>query len=84
MRDINFLPRYKYHRSLLDWFIGGLPEDPAFIECCFMDCSIIVGGNFSDEKQKQLFNEAPLLEKMTPLNLQTGKRKIQLVVNMKL
>lgn len=84
MPDINFLPRYKYHRSLLDWFIGGLPEDPAFIECCFMDCSIIVGGNLSDEKQKQLFNEALLLENMTPLNLQTGKRKLQLVVNMKL
>lgn len=49
-----------------------------------MDCSIIVGGNLGDEKQKQLFDDALLLENMAPLNLQKGKRKSQLIVNMKL
>lgn len=58
LSDINYLPRYKYHRFLLDWFMKGLPNDPAFQKCKFGDCSVIVGGNLDDGKKKELFGGA--------------------------
>lgn len=70
--DIDYLPRYKYHRSLLEWFMKGLPYDPAFPKCNFEDCSVIVGGNLDDEKKKELFCGA---DNLAFQNLQKGEEK---------
>lgn len=62
-------PRYKYHRSLLDWFVEGLPQDPIFNECCYSDCSIIIGGDICEQKMLTYFGENLSFEALDSTNL---------------
>lgn len=77
LSDTNCLPRYEYHRSLLDWFNEGLPKDPIFDGCQYKDCSIIVGGKVNDEIKHQLFGNMANVEKVTLSDLNLGTRKVQ-------
>lgn len=63
LSDENYLPRYKYHRSLLQLFIEGLPQNQVF-----QDCFIIIGGDFNEESKLQVFGDAKL-EKVPVKNL---------------
>lgn len=65
-------PRYKYHRSLLDWFVEGLPQDPIFNECCYSDCSIIIGGDICEQKMLTYFGENLSFEALDSTNLGSG------------
>lgn len=60
MSDVNYLPRYKYHRSLLQLFIEGLPPNPVFHNYNCEDCSIIIGGEFTEESKIKVFGDALL------------------------
>lgn len=60
MSDVNYLPRYRYHRSLVDWFMEGLPPDPVFHNYNCEDCSIIIGGEFTEESKIKVFGDALL------------------------
>lgn len=72
LMDIDYLPRYKYHRSLLYWFMKGLPHDPVFPKCDFEDCSVVVGGNLDGGKKEELFCGA---DNLAFQNLQKGEKK---------
>lgn len=69
IKDTNFLPRYTYHRSLLDWFMEDIPQDPMFQACHFTDCTILIGGNITDQTISKIFGETTLLENFTVKDL---------------
>lgn len=58
LSDVNYLPRYKYHRSLLHRFNEGLPPNPVFQNSVYGDCSIIIGGEFNEESKMKVFGDA--------------------------
>lgn len=58
--DVNYLPRYKYHKSLLRLFKEGLPPNPVFHDSYFGNCSIIIGGEFDEESKLQVFKDTRL------------------------
>lgn len=62
LNDFNALPRYQYHRSLLDWCIDGLPRDQIFQGCLFRDTSVILGGNINDKDTLKLFGDSTVGE----------------------
>lgn len=68
-----FLPRYTYHRSLLDWFMEDIPQDPMFQACHFTDCTILIGGNVTDETISKICGETTLREKLGVRDLRKGK-----------
>lgn len=73
MSDANFLPRYKYHRFLLDWFVEGLPQPLASeLKSNFQDCSIIIGGRLSDNDKEKMFGDATTIKKVPLFNRRTG------------
>lgn len=73
MSDANFLPRYKYHRSLLDWFVEGLPQAlTPQLKSKFQDCSIIIGGRLNDNDKENLFGDATSVKKEPFINIHTG------------
>lgn len=72
LHDASFLPRYTYHRSLVDWYMEGLPKDIIFTGCHIESCSVIIGGITTDEERKILFGETALSEKMNVKGLQKG------------
>lgn len=69
IKDTKFLPRYTYHRSLLDWFMEDIPQDPMFQACHFADCTILIGGNITDETISKICGETILPEKLTVKDL---------------
>lgn len=76
LTDTSYLPRYKYHRFLLYWFLEGIPKLPTFQQCHFDESCIIIGGNFNEENKIELFGETTLTEKVTFADLQKGLFKI--------
>lgn len=72
LTDTSYLPRYKYHRFLLYWFLEGIPKLPTFQQCHFDESCIIIGGNFNEENKIELFGETTLTEKVTFADLQKG------------
>lgn len=64
LSDVNYLPRYKYHKSLLQLFKEGLPPNPVFHDSYFGNCFIIIGGEFDEESKLQVFGDT-LLETVT-------------------
>lgn len=75
MHDASCLPRYTYHRSLVDWYIEGLPKDIIFTGCHLESCSVIIGGIITDEEGRMLFGETALSEKLDKQSLQKGNDK---------
>lgn len=71
LSDVSYLPRYQYHRSLLQLFIEGLPPNPVFHDSYFEDCFIIIAGEFNEESKLQLFGDA-MLETVSVKNLPKG------------
>lgn len=71
--DTSPLPRYKYHRSLLDWFMEGTVQNSLLHECPFKDCDIIIGGNVSDKIKLQLFGSKAPITNVTFSDLRKGK-----------
>lgn len=69
IKDTKFLPRYIYHRSLLDWFMEDIPQDPMFQACHFTDCTILIAGNIKDETISKICGETTLREKLTVKDL---------------
>lgn len=67
--------RYKYHRSLLDWFVEGLPQDPIFNECCYNDCCIIIGGDICAQKMLNYFDENSSFEALHSTNLGSSTKQ---------
>lgn len=72
LHDAGCLPRYTYHRSLVDWYMEGLPKDIAFTGCHLESCSIIIGGIITGEDKKMLFGETALSERLDVKGLQKG------------
>lgn len=72
LTDTNYLPRYKYHRSLLDWFLEGISKLPTFQQCHFDDSCIIIGGKLNEENKIELFGETTLTEKVAFADLKKG------------
>lgn len=72
LHDASFLPRYTYHRSLVDWYMEGLPKDITFTGYHLESCSIIIGGIITDEDKKMLFGETALSERLDVKGLQKG------------
>lgn len=68
---MNYIPRYKYHRALVQWFMEGLPPDQVFRSFYFGDCSIIIGGEFNEEIKTHLFGSA-LLENIPAMDSSKG------------
>lgn len=71
LSDVNYLPRYKYHRSLLQLFIEGLPPNQVFHKPYFGDCFIIIAGELNEESKRQVFGDA-LLETVPVKDLTKG------------
>ncbi|XP_061185202.1 uncharacterized protein LOC133193257 [Saccostrea echinata] len=57
LAQTDFLPRYKYHRSLLDWFSTGLQAVQNFPVLKFRECPIIVGGEIHAENLSFLIDK---------------------------
>lgn len=72
LTNTTWIPRYNYHQSLLEWIWKGLPKDPLFQGCPYEDCSIIVGGNMTEENKALLVGESALIEKVAITELQKG------------
>lgn len=72
LSDVNQLPRYKYHRSLLQLLIKGLPPNPVFHDSYFGDCTIIIGGDFNEESKPQVLGDA-MIKTVPVKNLPKGK-----------
>lgn len=72
LTDTNYLPRYKYHRSLLDWFLEGIQTLPTFPQCHFDDSCIIIGGNLNEKNKIEFFGETTLTETVAIADLQKG------------
>lgn len=70
LHDANCLPRYTYHRSLVDWYMEGLPKDIIFTGCHIKNCSVVIGGIITDEEGRMLFGETALSEKLDLKGLQ--------------
>ncbi|XP_062588789.1 uncharacterized protein LOC134250434 isoform X2 [Saccostrea cucullata] len=68
LAHLDILPRYKYHRFLLDWFSTGLKAIQNFPILKFKECPIIVGGEINEENLSFLIDkniqssEIPLTE----------------------
>lgn len=73
--DVSCLPRYTYHRSLVDWYMEGLPKDIIFTRYHIDSCSIIIGGIIADEEKKMMFGETAFSEKLDAKDLQKGYSK---------
>lgn len=80
IKDTKFLPRYTYHRSLLDWFMEDIPQDPMFQACPFTDCTILIGGNIKDETISKICGENTLREKLTVTDLRKAVRHTQSLI----
>lgn len=72
LTDTDYLPRYKYHRYLLDWFLEGIQTLPTFPECHFDDSCIIIGGNLNEKNKIEFFGETTLTETVAIADLQKG------------
>jgi hypothetical protein len=57
LAETSFLPRYQYHRFLLDWACKGAQGLPEFPLKIFEDCTIIIGGDVTYENVCLLFGE---------------------------
>lgn len=66
------IPRYNYHRSLLEWIWKRIPKDPIFQEFPYEECSIIVGENMTEENKTRLVGESALIEKVAITEIQKG------------
>lgn len=66
------IPRYNYHRSLLEWIWKRIPKDPIFQGFPYEECSIIVGENMTEENKTRLFGESALIEKVAVTEIQKG------------
>lgn len=75
LHDVSCLPRYTYHRSLVDWYKEGLPKDIIFTGCHLESCSVIIGGIITDEEGRMLFGETALSEKLDKKGLQNEAEK---------
>lgn len=75
LHDANCLPRYTYHRSLVDWYMEGLPKNIIFTGCHIENCSVIIGGIITDDEKRMLFGETALSEKLDLKGLQKGFNK---------
>nr|XP_034330193.1 uncharacterized protein LOC117690335 isoform X3 [Crassostrea gigas] len=64
LHDASCLPRFTYHRSLVDWYMEGLPKDIIFTGCHIESCFIIIGGIITDEDNRMLFGETALSERL--------------------
>lgn len=73
LTDTDYLPRYKYHRYLLDWFLEGIQTLPTFPECHFDDSCIIIGGNLNEKNKIEFFGETTLTETVAIADLQKAK-----------
>ncbi|XP_048745220.2 uncharacterized protein LOC125658127 isoform X4 [Ostrea edulis] len=75
------LPRYQYHRFLLDWVVKGLQAIPEFPIKAFKDCTVVVGGDITDKNISFLFGENTESDKvLTDLNKGTLNEAAVLVV----
>lgn len=72
LHDASCLPRFAYHRSLVDWYMEGLPEDILFTGYYLESCFIIIGGIITDEDNRMLFGETALSERLDIKDLQKG------------
>lgn len=72
LRDVSCLPRYTYHRSLVDWYMGGIPKDITFTGCQLESCLIIIGGNITTKEKKMMFGETALSERLDLKDLGKG------------
>lgn len=72
LHDTSCLPRFTYHRSLVDWYMEGLPKDIKFTGYHLESCSIIIGGIITDEDKTMLFGETALSGRLDIKDLQKG------------
>lgn len=72
LHDASCLPRFTYHRSLVDWYVEGLPKDILFTGYRLESCFIIIGGIITDEDNRMLFGETALSERLDIKDLQKG------------
>lgn len=75
LHDANCLPRYTYHRSLVDWYMEGLPKNIIFTGCHIENCLVIIGGIITDDVKRMLFGETALSERLDLKGLQKGFNK---------
>lgn len=50
-----------------------IPQDPMFQTGHYADCTILIGGNITDEAISKICGETTLREKFTVKDLQKGK-----------
>lgn len=50
-----------------------IPQDPMFQACHFTDCTILIGGNVTDETISKICGETTLREKLGVRDLRKGK-----------
>lgn len=72
LHDASCLPRFTYHRSLVDWYVEGLPKNILFTGYRLESCFIIIGGIITDEDNRMLFGETALSERLDIKDLQKG------------
>lgn len=72
LHDASCLPRFAYHRSLVDWYMEGLPKNISFTGYYLESCVIIIGGIITDEDNRLLFGETALSERLDIKDLQKG------------
>lgn len=54
-----------------------IPQDPMFQACHFTDCTILIGGNITDQTISKIFGETTLLENFTVKDLRKGKDRVK-------
>lgn len=81
LQDTSCLQRYTYHRSLVGWYIGGLPKDIIFTHYQLESCLIIIGGIITEKEKRKLFGETALSERLYVADLLKGYNKTFKLIN---